>query len=197
MKKIITLLLSVLLALTPFSVQAATGNVATTFSKTFTPTISAAKPPIKNIPQLLPLIHIKPPVRPVRKPQPPTPPPAPPVVVPPAPAPQPAPVPAPAPKPVYKPVQTVQNSGGLTGSIGYALAGGNCVNEPGVNKAPGNPISWPVLYGVAHIGSTVLFPYNHTGVVSGIWSNGDLEIRHQNCPGCGTRFAASYFRGFR
>lgn len=182
------------MAAMPLSASASTVNIASTFNKTLTQTISPAKPPVKNIPQLLPLIHIKPPVQPVRKPEPPAPVPTPPPA---PPAPQPTPVPAPAPKPVYKPVQTVQNSGGLTGSIGYALPGGNCVNEPGVNKAPGNPISWPVLYTVAHIGSTVLFPYNHTGVVSGIWSNGDLEIRHQNCPGCATRYAASYFRGFR
>lgn len=88
--------------------------------------------------------------------------------------------------------------GELTGSVGYAIAYGNCVNEPGVNNPGwGNPIDWPVLSSEPTIGATALWNYNHTGVVTGIWSNGDIEVRHQNFPGGQTRFSRSEFRGFR
>lgn len=84
------------------------------------------------------------------------------------------------------------------GSIGYARAGGNCVNEPGVNNPGfGNPISWPVTSGTPWIGATALWTYNHTGVVTGIWSNGDIEVRHQNVTGGVHRYPRSAFRGFR
>lgn len=91
------------------------------------------------------------------------------------------------------------NSGKLKGSIGYATCGGNCVNEPGVNNPfdGTNPISWTVLSQTPTIGATALWTYNHTGVVTGIWSNGDLEIRHQNFCGGQHRFSRSEFRGFR
>lgn len=87
----------------------------------------------------------------------------------------------------------------LTGSIGYARPGGNCVNEPGVNNPGyGNPIGWPVLSETPTIGATALFIWNHTGVVTGIWSNGDIEVRHQNWWGGDQhRFPRSMFRGFR
>lgn len=88
--------------------------------------------------------------------------------------------------------------GALTGSLGYARPYGNCVLEPGVNNPGwGNPISWPVSSGNPWIGATALFTYNHVGVVTGIWSNGDLEIRHQNFGGGQHRFPRSTFRGFR
>lgn len=98
--------------------------------------------------------------------------------------------------------QKSRPSGGssvLIGSIGYARAGGNCVNEPGVNSPHNgtNPISWAVLSRTPTIGATALFRFNHTGVVVGIWSNGDLEIRHQNYSGGQHRFPASAFRGYR
>lgn len=87
---------------------------------------------------------------------------------------------------------------GLTGSIGYSLPWGNCVAEPGVNNPGwGNPIVWPVLYYQPHIGATVLFTWNHTAVVSGIWSNGDIEVRQQNTPGMTHRIPTSWIRGFR
>lgn len=99
----------------------------------------------------------------------------------------------------YSPSQ--QATGILVGSRGYARAGGNCVNEPGVNSPNNgtNPISWAVLNGRASIGATALWRgVNHTGVVTGIWSNGDIEIRHQNWNGPAvTRFPASAFRGYR
>lgn len=88
--------------------------------------------------------------------------------------------------------------GALTGSIGYAKPYGNCVQEPGVNNPGyGNPISWPVLYGTPRIGATVLFYFNHTAVVTGIWSNGDIEVRHQNVTGGIHRYPASAVRGYR
>lgn len=91
------------------------------------------------------------------------------------------------------------SSGKLTGSIGYAVCGGNCVNEPGVNNPfdGTNPISWAVLTQTPTIGATALWTYNHTGVVTGIWSNGDIEVRHQNFCGGQHRFPASSFRGYR
>lgn len=91
------------------------------------------------------------------------------------------------------------SSSGLIGSIGYARAGGNCVSEPGVNSPRNgtNPISWAVLSRTPTIGATVLFHYNHTGVVTGIWSNGDIEIRHQNYGYNQHRFPPSTFRGYR
>lgn len=88
------------------------------------------------------------------------------------------------------------SAGGLTGSIGFALSGGNCVNQA-KNPAPGNPISWPVLFSEPKIGATVLFVWNHTGHVTGIWSNGDIEVGHENCPGCPTRYGPGLIRGYR
>jgi hypothetical protein len=85
---------------------------------------------------------------------------------------------------------------GLMGSIGYALPYGNCVNEPGVKRQAGNPISWAASTGTPYIGATFLFYSNHTGVVTGIWSNGDVEVRHQNYQGGQHRFPRSMFRGF-
>jgi LysM repeat protein len=91
-----------------------------------------------------------------------------------------------------------QATGDLTGSYGYALPYGNCVNEPGVNNPGyGNPISWPITSTNPWIGATFLFYSNHTGVVTGIWSNGDIEVRHQNYYGGTHRFPRSMFRGFR
>ncbi len=87
---------------------------------------------------------------------------------------------------------------GLNGCIGYAKPGGNCVNEPGVNNPRnGNPINWPVTSSTPWVGATALWTYNHTGVVTGIWSNGDIEVRHQNYWGGQHRFPRSMFRGFR
>lgn len=94
-----------------------------------------------------------------------------------------------------------QNSSGgklIAGTLGYALPYGNCVQEPGVNNPGwGNPIDWPVLSMKPTIGATALWTYNHTGVVVGLWSNGDVEVRHQNYGGGQTRFPASAFRGYR
>lgn len=87
--------------------------------------------------------------------------------------------------------------GGLVGSVGYAQSFGNCVNQAGVNRASGNPSSWPVLSSVPRVGGTALFNYNHVGYISGIWSNGDLEIQHQNYSGSQHRFPPSSFRGYR
>lgn len=104
----------------------------------------------------------------------------------------------PAPQETTPLPQSSTTSGGLTGSVGYAAAGGNCVNEPGVNNpGSGNPSSWPVLSGAPHIGATVLFTWNHVGVVTGIWSNGDIEVRHQNCSGCPSRYSPGLVRGYR
>lgn len=112
------------------------------------------------------------------------------------------PEPAPVVTTSYTAPQSVTSTsfeGGLNGSIGYALPYGNCVNEPGVNNPfdGSDPIAWAVLYSNPHIGSTALFTYNHVAVVTGIWSNGDLEVRHQNFTGGQTRFPRSQFRGFR
>lgn len=104
-----------------------------------------------------------------------------------------------APVSVSKPVEaTTASPGGLTGSVGYSRAGGNCVNEPGVNNPrTGNPINWAVTSFTPAIGKTVLFTWNHVGVVTGVWSNGDVEVRHQNCGGCPHRYSPSMIRGYR
>ena len=95
-------------------------------------------------------------------------------------------------------IQPQNSSGGLTGSYGHATPYGNCVQEPGVNNpGSGNPISWAVTSSSPWIGATALFTYNHTGVITGIWSNGDLESAHKNVTGGQTRFPISQFRGFR
>jgi len=87
------------------------------------------------------------------------------------------------------------SAGGLVGSIGYAKAGGNCVNQ--INPRPnGNPITWPARSQTPTIGSAALFSYNHTGRVVGIWSNGDVEVAHENYKGSQTRFPRSALRGF-
>ena len=95
-------------------------------------------------------------------------------------------------------VQQPQYADGLTGSFGYARAGGNCVREAGINNPGwGNPINWPVTSYQPWIGATALFGFNHTAVVTGIWSNGDIEVRHQNYWGGQHRFPRGSFRGFR
>lgn len=97
-----------------------------------------------------------------------------------------------------QPARAVTFSGQLLGSYGYVSPWGNCVLEPGVNNPGwGNPIAWPIASQTPWIGATALWTYNHTGVVVGIWSNGDLEIRHQNFQGGQTRFSIWSFRGFR
>lgn len=89
------------------------------------------------------------------------------------------------------------SEGTLTGSVGFAQAGGNCVLEIPADRRPeGNPISWVATTETPYIGAIALFNYNHTGIVVGIWSNGDLEIQHQNFSGGQTRFSRSEFRGF-
>lgn len=94
--------------------------------------------------------------------------------------------------------QLTQNGGSLVGSLGYSLPYGNCVNESGVNNPGwGNPISWPVLTQVPTIGASALFYFNHVAVVTGTWSNGDIEVRQQNSPGAPHRYPRSEFRGFR
>ncbi len=96
--------------------------------------------------------------------------------------------PVPAPTPVPE----------LVGSEGYALAYGNCVNEPGVNNPGyGNPADWPVTASAPTIGATAVFTWNHVGVVTGIWANGDIEVRHQNYWGGAHRFPPSMIRGYR
>ncbi len=86
----------------------------------------------------------------------------------------------------------------LVGTAGYAVAGGNCVAEPGINNPGyGNPSDWPVTSQVPRVGATAVFTWNHVGVVTGIWRNGDIEVRHQNYWGGQHRFPRSMIRGFR
>ncbi len=109
----------------------------------------------------------------------------------------PAPVTAATPAPLQAaPISTTPD---LVGALGYAHAGGNCVQEPGVNNPGwGNPIDWPITTTTPSIGASALFTYNHVAVVTGLWSNGDIEVRHQNWNGAAvTRFPRSTFRGYR
>lgn len=90
------------------------------------------------------------------------------------------------------------STGSLTGSIGYASPYGNCVLQVPLSIRPdGNPITWIATTQTPYIGAVALFTYNHVGMVVGIWSNGDLEIAHQNFQGGQHRFPRSTFRGFR
>lgn len=94
--------------------------------------------------------------------------------------------------------QVTHTTSELIGRYGYALAGGNCVNTArayGKNQ-PGNPISWVATTQTPYIGAAALFNFNHVAVVVGIHSNGDLEVAHENCPGCPSRYPRSAFRGF-
>lgn len=86
----------------------------------------------------------------------------------------------------------------LIGSYGYVVGGSNCVNTAkahGKNQ-PGNPISWVPTTQAPFIGAAVLFYFNHVAIVSGIHSDGSVEVIHENCPGCPTRYARSAIRGF-
>jgi hypothetical protein len=88
----------------------------------------------------------------------------------------------------------------LVGAEGYAVAGGNCVNEPGINNPRDgtNPSGWPITSEMPWVGATAVFTWNHVGVVTGKWKNGDIEVRHQNYWGGNVhRFPPSAFRGFR
>ena len=103
---------------------------------------------------------------------------------------------------VYTPATYVQSYGSgtlIAGTLGYARSGGNCVAEPGINNPGwGNPSSWPILYAEPAIGRTAIFTYNHVSYIVGLWSNGDIEVRHQNWQGAPqTRFPRSSFRGYR
>lgn len=103
--------------------------------------------------------------------------------------------PTPAPQPATAP----QNGSLIAGTRGYALPYGNCINQvPYTLRGQGNPINWSVLTQTPYIGAAALWYFNHTGRVVGMWSNGDLEIAHENWGGYAqTRFPRSAFRGFR
>ncbi|MDP9211682.1 MAG: CHAP domain-containing protein [bacterium] len=110
-------------------------------------------------------------------------------------APKPAAAKQPKPRPASKRAAPAPE---LIGTVGYAVAGGNCVNEPGINNPGyGNPSGWPVASQEPWIGATAVFTWNHVGVVTGIWRNGDIEVRHQNYWGGQHRFPRSMIRGFR
>lgn len=87
---------------------------------------------------------------------------------------------------------------GLIGSYGYARAGGNCVNTARAwgKSQPGNPISWTPTTQTPFIGAAALFHFNHVGVVQGLHEDGSLEIVHENCGGCPSRYPRFMFRGF-
>lgn len=112
--------------------------------------------------------------------------------------------PAPVEQPTSQPSAPVPTqsapvvAGLLAGSYGYSLAGGNCVDMAkryGKNQ-PGNPVSWVPTTRTPFIGAAALFYYNHVAIVSGIHYDGSIEVIHENCPNCPTRYPASTFRGF-
>lgn len=99
--------------------------------------------------------------------------------------------PAPVAPATVKTPQTPQ----VSGLGGYALPYGNCVDEPGVKRQPGNPISWQPTTQTPYPGATFLFYTNHTGVVASV--NGDMiTVRHRNYQGGQYVFPRSMFRGF-
>lgn len=86
----------------------------------------------------------------------------------------------------------------LSGSYGYVSSGSNCVNTAkahGKNQ-PGDPINWAPTTHVPFIGAAALFNFNHVAIVSGIHADGSIEVIHENCPGCPTRYPRNAFRGF-
>lgn len=100
---------------------------------------------------------------------------------------------------VYKvPVHYEPSTPELIGSYGWVAAGGNCVNTAknyGKNQ-PGNPINWVPTTQTPFIGAAALFYFNHVAIVTGIHSDGSIEVTHENCPGCPTRYPRSQIRGF-
>lgn len=85
-----------------------------------------------------------------------------------------------------------------SGTGGFSLAGGNCVDlakQYGKNQ-PGNPISWSVATMTPAIGEAVLFNWNHVGVVMGVNADGSFNVGQYNCPSCATRWTVGQVRGF-
>lgn len=95
-------------------------------------------------------------------------------------------------------VQTYVPTSELIGSYGWVSGGGNCVNTAKQygKSQPGNPISWSPTTQTPFIGAAVLFYFNHVAIVTGIHSDGSVEVTHENCPGCPTRYPRSAIRGF-
>lgn len=86
----------------------------------------------------------------------------------------------------------------IVGTLGYSSAFGNCVNEVkaiGKNQ-PGNPISWTATTQTPAIGEAALFYSNHVARITGLWSNGDIEVAQQNSPGAPHRYPRYMLRGF-
>lgn len=109
------------------------------------------------------------------------------------------PPPAPPVPPEANVAQYIEASTGLiAGTFGYSLPWGNCVDEPGVNNPGwGNPIDWAITSTTPWIGASALFVFNHVAVVTGIYANGDVEVRQQNAPGMPHHIPAYLIRGYR
>jgi hypothetical protein len=87
---------------------------------------------------------------------------------------------------------------GFIGSVGYSLPYGNCVDiahEYGKNQ-PGDPITWIPTTQTPAVGDAALFYFNHVGIITGIHSDGTIEIAQANAPGMPHRFPPSEFRFF-
>lgn len=107
-------------------------------------------------------------------------------------------LPLPASKSYVAPSVSVRPTGGLMGSLGYIRPGNNCVNTAkayGKNQ-PGDPDTWYVTTRTPFIGAAAVFPFKHVAIVVGIWSNGDIEVVHENAPGAGHRFSQSQIKGY-
>ncbi len=103
-------------------------------------------------------------------------------------------------KPAILPRSASTSYGGtlIAGTMGYSLSSGNCVNEVrayGKNQ-PGNPISWQPTTRQPFVGAAVLFYFNHTARVTGILSDGSIEVAQQNSPGAPHRYSQSQIRGY-
>jgi len=86
----------------------------------------------------------------------------------------------------------------IAGTMGYSLPWGNCVNVAkafGKNQ-PGNPISWRPTTHQPFIGAAALFYFNHVAVVTGILSDGSVEVAQQNSPGAPHRYSQNQIRGY-
>jgi hypothetical protein len=104
---------------------------------------------------------------------------------------------APEPSTTYTPATFISSSE-LVGSLGYTSPMSNCVDFVKLfRQVPfGNPIEWSPTTSIPFVGAVVLFPFNHTAYLTGIHSDGSIEVAHANCPGCATRYSQSEIRGY-
>lgn len=86
----------------------------------------------------------------------------------------------------------------VAGVMGWSSPYGNCVDEARAygKVQSGNPITWVPTGDTPFLGAAVLFYFNHTAVVSGIYADGSIEVYQQNSPGAPHHYSQSQIRGY-